>query len=74
METTKTHTINCMDSWAKDKGLPTYTELINALRAMCETGKPVLADLPNLSPELKAQKAYAAYLGARDIIGKVDAV
>ncbi|MCB4349599.1 hypothetical protein LA345_37955 (plasmid) [Burkholderia vietnamiensis] len=54
METTKTHTINCMDSWAKEKGLPTYTELINALRAMCETGKPVLADLPNLSPELKA--------------------
>ncbi|HGO6078320.1 TPA: hypothetical protein ACK3PA_002733 [Burkholderia cenocepacia] len=54
-------------------GLPTYNELVAALRAMAEAGKPVLADLPNLSPELKAQKAYAAYLGARDLLGKLDA-
>ncbi|KVE34316.1 hypothetical protein WS68_09555 [Burkholderia sp. TSV86] len=62
-----------MDSWAKAKGIPTYTELASALRAMSEAGKPILADLPNLSPELKAQKAYGAYLGARDILGKLDA-
>ncbi|MDN7458142.1 hypothetical protein [Burkholderia cenocepacia] len=54
-------------------GLPTYDELFFALRAMVEVNKPVLADLPNLSPELKAQKPYAAYLAARDLLSKLDA-
>ncbi|KVE27238.1 hypothetical protein WS67_12100 [Burkholderia singularis] len=61
------------DAHLNDAGLPTYSELVAALRAMAEAGKPILADLPNLSPELKAQKAYGAYIGARDILGKLDA-
>ncbi|MDN8027947.1 hypothetical protein QZN17_05145 [Burkholderia multivorans] len=68
----KTEAIANADAHLNDAGLPTYSELATALRAMTEAGKPVLADLPNLSPELKAQKAYAAYLGARDILAKLD--
>jgi len=61
------------NTYLRKAGLPTYDELVAALRAMTEVGKPVLADLPNLSPELKAQKAHASYLGARDLLGKIDA-
>lgn len=69
----KTEAIAMADQYLNNRALPTYSELIAALRAMAEAGKPILADLPNLSPELKAQKAYAAYLGARDLLGKLDA-
>ncbi|HDR9474360.1 hypothetical protein [Burkholderia multivorans] len=69
----KTEAIANADAHLNDADLPTYSELAATLRAMAEVGKPALADLPNLSPELKAQKAYAAYLGARDILGKLDA-
>ncbi|MCS6496742.1 hypothetical protein [Burkholderia thailandensis] len=69
----KTEAIANADAHLNDAGLPTYSELAAALRAMSDAGKPVLADLPNLSSELKAQKAYAAYLGARDMLDKIDA-
>lgn len=68
----KTEAIANADAYLNNAGLPTYSELAAALLAMAEAGKPILADLPNLSAELKAQKAYAAYIGARDVLRKLD--
>lgn len=69
----KIEAITNADAYANDAGLPTYSELVASLRAMAEAGRPILADLTNLSPELKAQKAYAEYFVARDILNKLDA-
>lgn len=39
MKTNTQHTIECMDSWAKDKELPTYSELAKALRELHDVAK-----------------------------------
>jgi hypothetical protein len=58
--TTTQHTIDCMDASAKDNGLPTYTELVEALRYLRQQAS--LSDLP---PDNRALQ------NAWDLVGRV---
>lgn len=60
METTAQHTIGCMDTLAKAKDLPTYTELVEALRYLRQ--QAALSDIP---PNNKALQ------NAWDVLGRV---